>query len=751
MAGKSSNVTYNLRELHEGERPLIPGLSEYVCAVRWLGSRGVLAEIPDRLRLNRSGGYMGIDLVLVVLAYLCTGRAYEGVHGFCDDVGPKFGKQLAAVAGRKLWPTQSAVSRTFASVELGQAEEFGEWLLTESIEPSALWNHESALYRDCDGEGWHTFHFDHTVTALRQRALPEGEDLPEPRRHTDGFAKAGYPGRKRGEVQVARGVLQHGGSGLYHLLTLAPGNGNLRADLVKSVAHIAQWSERAEVDVRRCIVVTDGASGGWAQLEEPPKLGVRYLTRFAYYKLLDDQRVMDRVWSQPWELARDSGSGPRRWATELGSINHNGRQVRLVLSRFETADDGKKRGAGVVIDGWHFEVFATDLPYAGWPAAEVVTLYYGRCGQENHFFREDTMLGLDHVFSYELGGQLLASTVGLWLWNLRILLGEVLEGGLADVPVAQLPRETTTEIPGSIDSTAAIDDGSEALSGDTPTETHGEMSELADEDVERSACASEEKAIGKQPAAIGSGDKTHGAEALRAWANEVLTKAALRERISTWPAWSFEPETGLPACPARKPLRLHQVRAATGDSVEIRFRARRSDCTACPLRSDCTTSSSHKYKKELAIRVAAPPDILEIARCLRGRANTSTHRNEGSSQHVTARLATLPPRVAPPTPPFLAGSLAVRRPVLLALCLARQFQEHARDALIHIDAQLAPDKPKSPNYYVTGNADRQRRRQTWEQRNHWNALPDGSCVTVRIALPRNRLAAHAAIEPQPPA
>ena len=757
MAGKSSNVTYKLRELCEGERPLIPGLAEYACAVRWLASCGVLDGIVDRLRLNRSGGYVGLDLVLVVFAYLCTGRQYEGIHGFCDDAGRKFGEQLASIADRKRWPTQSAVSRLFASVELGQAEEFAEWLLTESIEPSALWNHESALYRDCEGEGWHAFHFDHSVTALRERALPEGEGLPEPRRHADDFAKAGYAGRKRGEVQISRGTLQHRGTGLYHLLTLAPGNGRLRDDLVKSAAHVARWSECVGVDTGRCVIITDGATGGWAQMEVPPKSGVRYLTRLGYYKLLDNPEVMARVLSQPWEPVQDSRSGPRRWATELGSIQHNGRRVRLVLSKFEAAADGKKRGAGVVIDGWQYEVFATDLPCVGWPAAEVVTFYYGRCGQENHFGREDAVLGLDHVFSYHLGGQLLAITVGLWLWNIRILLGGVLEGGLAEVPAAQLPRKAMTEIPEPINTTVSADVGDEAKCSEPPSAAHNDMNESEDNEASPDPDVLPEGTIVVEHlTAIGAGDEVHGPEALRTWAKTMLSRAALQERIDALGGWSVDPETGLPTCPLGETLRLHQVRAGTANSVELRFRALRTDCAACPLRGNCTASMSERFEKEVAFRVAAPSAQADLAQRLypRRRTRSSTGGSGGDSRNSpssAARTATSPSRVAPPELGLAAGPFAVRGPVLLALSLANQFRDHARDALIHIDAQVAATKPKPPDYYTMDDADRQRRRQTWEQRNAWNALPEGSSVTVNIALPPGRLAAHAALEPRPSA
>jgi hypothetical protein len=95
-----------------------------------------------------------------------------------------------------------------------------------------------------------------------------------------------------------------------------------------------------------------------------------------------------------------SGSGPTRLAAELGDVllqpskntttNEGERfeavRVRVVVSRFAAA---QKSGAGVVIDGWQYELYATDLPTEAWPAAEIVELYYGRCGQENRFAQED--------------------------------------------------------------------------------------------------------------------------------------------------------------------------------------------------------------------------------------------------------------------------------------------------------------------------------------------------------------------------
>ena len=65
----------------------------------------------------------------------------------------------------------------------------------------------------------------------------------------------------------------------------------------------------------------------------------------------------------------------------------------------------KKSGAGVLIDGWQYELYVTDLDADAWPAPDLVTNYYGRIGEENRFGQEDRELGLDRIFSYHVPGQ----------------------------------------------------------------------------------------------------------------------------------------------------------------------------------------------------------------------------------------------------------------------------------------------------------------------------------------------------------
>ena len=267
---------------------MAPELNEYVGVVECLDEVNVLSELADRFRLNRSGGYAGFDLVMSTLAFVSCVLMFCNLGKFCYDIRRTFNRPMAALVGRLDFPSQPSMSRMFDAVDDRDVDALERWLLIDALDGSLLWNDESVLYRDCKGDGWHVFSFDHTVTVVRQRALPTAADLPEPKRHGDGFAAAGYTGRKRGEVMVARGTLQHRGTRLWHGVTLKPGNGDLEADLEHAADSVMLWSERAQVDPEDCIVVCDGAGGGWTQLEVLAPKPVNYVVRVVYYQPLQN-------------------------------------------------------------------------------------------------------------------------------------------------------------------------------------------------------------------------------------------------------------------------------------------------------------------------------------------------------------------------------------------------------------------------------------------------------------------------------
>jgi hypothetical protein len=691
-------VTVHTSSSPAGSLPLTNGLSEYAVLLTWLMREGVLEEIETRFRLDRSGGYAGIDLVLVLFAYLCAVDDFEGMRSFCEEVRYRHGTALAALGGRDGWPSQASVSRMSASVDMAGAESFIEWLLTESVDCSALSKHESALYRDCSGAHWHVFSFDPTVTPLRRRALPAGEDLPEPRRRTDGFADPGYSGRKRGELQVSRATLQHRGTGLYHMIGLTGGNTDMRDELHRVVAHLKHWSASIEESSERCVVVVDGDSGGWPQVEILADSGVQFVTRLAAYREFKDAAFVDQLNARQWQRVDDSKSGPTRWARELGTKKIDGHEVRLVATRFESRKN-KKRGCGVLIEGSQYEVFATQLDATAWPASELVTLYYARTGQENHFGLEDKALGLDHIFSYELGGQILATGVGLWLWNLRILQGVEQAGGLAELPRTQQPRNVATK-----------------TFDDTPLKPESLETDEDAETVETVETVETTETVETVETTEIVDPKTWIADQLKAyqWSG----------RFKSMPDWTTDSASNRPICPEGVCFRILAPRRRSA-KLEVRFQGLRSACNGCSRRPSCSTSRSGAYfLKELSIRIPIPPgfDVDDFDR----------PNNPGASRAANKPARKQVGPLLPSTRDQPPGAYEMSMPWLVAPELMRLSQQAMRGATVEVDVTSPPRPAKTPAYYATTNARRQRRRQTWSQRLQWNALPPNSHVSIHI-------------------
>jgi hypothetical protein len=469
----------------------------------------------------------------------------------------------------------------------------------------------------------------------------------------------------------------------------------------------------------------------------------QYVTRLSHYQLLDDADVLDRLARQPWQRVSDSGSGPTRWATELGICGVDGQRVRLVVTRFESRDK-KKHGAGTLIDGWQYEIFATGLDATAWPAAELVTLYYGRCGQENHFLFEDKALGLNHVFSYQLGAQLLANGIGLWLWNLRIILGAKQVGGLSTVPTTPAAREVSimsTQSPTEPELASEIPvaepgdvEHPSVASGVAPADGSAQAALNDVEDVQRP------KTHATQP-----GDTSLGTDTpsectatdedidLFAWIEAQLPNFPWKQRFEQMPGWTFDPVANRPVCPAAAAMRLGSARPTSSGGIEIRFRASQSDCRNCPMRNACTTSNSRSFAKEITFASSTPATTAETPS---ERTATKMHKShasrpgDGHSRRSRRASKLVPADGAVP------GPFAMRKSYLVALALMRAFTTAARNTLVHVQVDAAPTPPPPPNYYAMTDAKRQHRRNTWEELHAWNGLPPGSAVRVRMMLPR---------------
>ena len=377
-----------------------------VAVLTWMRNQLNWDAFVDGVRIQREGGYAGIDGFLYLLYYFCAELSI-GLTEF-NERKRKYNVQLAAIGNRATLPSRTALSGILGAVKSDWVREFGDELLLKVAGVKPVLNHPTVLNRDALGQGWHVFDWDPTVTTLRQRALPALDGTPEPVRRSEELAKPGFPGRKRGNVQFSQGTLQHAGSGLWLGLDIAPGNGSGRLAFERAVAQVTATCEFAEISRSDAIVRADGAAGNVPFITACREAGLHYITRLSHYKLLKDILVQKSLDEIDWFSVPSSGSGPSREAAELGTVRlysermerTDGRryeavQVRVVVSRFKCDKKGKKTskcGAGVEIDGWQYELYATSLSASAWPDAEIVAGYYGRVGQENRFSQKNKVI-----------------------------------------------------------------------------------------------------------------------------------------------------------------------------------------------------------------------------------------------------------------------------------------------------------------------------------------------------------------------
>lgn len=432
MARHRTNVTFQPTDTAR-----IPDdLTEGAALLLDLQDRGALEEIGQRLRIRRQGGYCGLDVLLMLLLFFAAG-ARRGLRGFWDVLRPHVLK-LAALAGRRSLPSPASMSRALEGIEPELIRPAAPYLLCEMTGVDPVMLHPAAQTYDALGQGWSSFDLDPTVTTLRQRALPAGEDLPEPRRRSEQTGAPGHRGRKRGELVFRRVTVEHTGSSAWVHAHLSPGNGKGVLDFEQALDSVVQTCERLGQPRHRAMVRMDGEFGSIPFFTSCRERWLPFVTRLNRPKLFKDPVVLERLRTGPWLQVPDSGSGPRRAAKDLGLLvvsagaqtrrpdgsTYAPIQLRVVASALPKTGPANH---GRILDGWQVELFAVDLPADAWPAPEAVALYFGRMAEENRFGQEDRELGLDRILSYHLPGQELCTLVGLALWNKRLARGFELE------------------------------------------------------------------------------------------------------------------------------------------------------------------------------------------------------------------------------------------------------------------------------------------------------------------------------------
>jgi Transposase DDE domain len=705
-----------------------------VVLIEWLRQRGLWQEITDRLKIQREGGYTGID-AFVFLVYFFSSNLKLGVKEFSERAR-KQSLRLAAVGGRLRMPTQASMSRLLASVEVIATSGFGAWLLNEVPGVAAVLQHPSVLTRDAMGEGWHVFDWDPTVTTLRHRALPVFEGMPVARRRSEALAKPGYSGRKRGDVQFSRATLQHAGSGLWLGIELGPGNGAQREAIHRAIEQIGATCQHANLPLERSILRADGAAGNVPFITACTQAGIHYLTRLANYKRLQDPAVVRHLNEAKWFEVPSSGSGPTRQATDLGQLTLPGTpttlqadgsafapvDARVVVSRFRVPEGDEGRGAGVVIQGWQYELFGTNLPATSWPEIEIVAGYYGRSGQENRFYQEDREFGLDRIFSYHLPGQMLATWIGLFVWNFNICRGMDIAQPPTELPeqpvqssmlVTQMPCLPDVGLSESAvvsDNTSAADPTCASVA---PTDSTVQPAEIASE-----------AGSTRLPRARRVSDQ----HTMR----EVFNTLDWKQLLDKHDGWSWSAADGALRCPAKARLPLVRVEQVKGHPIRARFQADGGICGECARRSVCIESNDPYYRKD--VRFGIPSPQAEILRELSLRGAHPTHASRPlRAARVTSQEDTTEPMLwQPPELPPQRAALAMAPPCLLPAALRKLSRRVTDSTEVHVAVVLPSLRPRPCPVLACSVAVRQQRRLTWSERLRWNQLPKDCSVEIQM-------------------
>ena len=551
MSRTNRSVTFKKRN----DDRLPERLTKAAALLLLLFNAGKIDQAGKVLKVRRQGGYCAADawLALVVWLQSCP---QAGIKTFWNETLARCNQQVVAIVGRKRLPSPAALSRILKSMEVGLLRPIALWLLTVVPAVDALLAHPATQIYDTRGQGWHVFDLDPTVTTLRQRSLPAGEDLPEPMRRADDLAAPGYAGRKRGDVQIKRMTVQHAGSGVWVHGHISPGNGEGMPDFVAALTSVAELCDRVGIERSCAIMRMDGEFGTVPWFSACRDLSLPFITRLNRPKYFEDPEFLACLRAASWFSVPDSGSGPKRVAAELGrwTVRPGTKTRRADGTLYEPIEvrviacalpKTGKAGRGRVLDGFQVELFSVDLPAEAWPACEAAALYFGRAAEENRFAQEDREFGLDRVASYNLAGQELVTLTGLMLWNLQLV-----EGFNLETPPMTPPPQAA-----------------------------------------RSAAVAIE-----MPAA---------------WPRDPLVQRVLAEL--PWPdllssrenwAWSAEEEEAL-LCPDRRPLALTSVRTIWADAERTGVALRRPThgCDGCPIRAACMPKQRATTTKMIELSV----------------------------------------------------------------------------------------------------------------------------------------------------
>jgi len=506
--------------------------AEAAIVAQVLAQTGLLKTLEQRVRFARArfGTYEVIDFVAMLIGYALSGEAT--LLDFCDRLAP-FAEAFMALFGRKSLPHRSPLSRFLAAVPPCAVETLREIFEEDVLArgkhacPGGLW--------DRGGKPWLIVDVDGTKAAARQRALPHGPTLPQPRRRLEQVTAKGYLGRKRGEVVRTRTTILQAHTHQWLGTFSGPGNGDYRQELKRAADVVTSYAAAILFPTERMIVRLDGLYGNAAPLLDLLDWKLGWITRGKDYHLLDLPQVQTRLKAPPDAIVTHPESGLTRTLFDCPDIPlaPGGPCLRMIVASHPATSTPAP--VGTTRDEVVYELFFTTLPPSAFTCGDVLSLYLHRGSFETVLADEDQEQDPDRWVSHTPCGQEFWQVISQWMWNLRLELGQHL----------------------------------------SPTEMR--LSEFAPALDAPSAPAVEPAPTQTPPAAVKYGPPQ--------WARTSFTGG--------FPGAAFPLQSdGSLLCPANHPLYPQERRAERNGSYRLLYAARIGDCRTCSLRAQCQESPS---------------------------------------------------------------------------------------------------------------------------------------------------------------
>ncbi len=219
---------------------------------------GVLTAIEERVRFARRRGLsLRGGRFSRCAPRLCNERRTDAWRAFYERID-LWANAFMALFGRDRLPARATLSRFLASLDQAAVEALRTLFLQDLLaRPLVKEEHSGGLW-DRQGNHFLLFDIDGTREAARQRALPNTQDRPAPKRRLRPLCAPGSTFRKRGEVVRTRTTVLQAHTHQWLATFGNPGNGEYRAELRRAVATIRGYLKAHHHLEERALLRLDG-------------------------------------------------------------------------------------------------------------------------------------------------------------------------------------------------------------------------------------------------------------------------------------------------------------------------------------------------------------------------------------------------------------------------------------------------------------------------------------------------------------